>query len=59
MTEPAAAPPTDTPRPQGRRRVQSWTLALILSLVLFTGWATFLALAPAPEVAPLPVAPVV
>ena len=58
MTEPAAAPPNDTPRPKGRRRVQSWTLALILSLVLFTGWATFLTLAPTPEVAPLPVIPV-
>lgn len=58
MTEPAAAPPEETPLLQGRRRVRSWSLALILSLILITGWATFLTLAPSPEVAPLPEAPV-
>jgi len=39
--------------PQPRRRLRSWTLALILSLVLIAGWATFLAVAPTPEGIPL------
>jgi putrescine transport system substrate-binding protein len=38
------------------RRFRSWSLALVLSLILVTGWATFLAVAPTPETMPLPVA---
>ena len=50
--------PTSSPHyAQPRRRLRSWTLALILSLVLVTGWATFLVVAPTPDViAPPPVA---
>ena len=48
-----AAPP-----PPPRRRLRSWSLALVLSLVLIAGWAMFLVLAPTPQVLP-PSAPVV
>ncbi len=39
-----------------RRRLRSWTLALILSLVLIAGWAAFLAMAPAPDILSPPTA---
>lgn len=42
--------------PRTSRRFRSWALGAVLSLVLITGWAMFLALAPAPET--LPPAPV-
>lgn len=34
------------------RRFRSWALGAVLSLVLITGWAMFLAVAPAPETLP-------
>ncbi len=43
--------PRPTVPPQGRRGLRSWTLALVLSGLLIVGWATFLVLAPPPEVA--------
>src|SRR5947209_8231887 len=52
------APRPSTGLPHPRRRMRSWTLALILSLVLVTGWATFLAVAPTPQMLPAAPAPV-
>lgn len=40
--------------PQPRRRLRSWTLALILSLIVIAGWGVFLAMAPDPEVLTAP-----
>ncbi len=54
MSEPSSLQPGPPPR----RRLRSWTLAVVLSLVLVAGWATFLAVAPAPEVLPPPSASV-
>jgi len=55
MTEPDAPPPRDPmPSLPPRRGVRSWSLAAVLSLLLITGWAMFLAVAPAPEVLPPP-----
>ncbi len=53
--------PTSSPPPPHRRRLRSWSLALVLSLVLIAGWAMFLVVAPTPQViapsAPVAVAP--
>ncbi len=49
-------PPSRPAQTPGRRRFRSWTLAFVLSLILIAGWATFLAVAPTPDV--LPQAPV-
>ena len=56
MSKPPVTPPSRLSPSPGRRRFRSWTLAVVLSLILIAGWATFLAVAPTPEV--LPPAPV-
>ncbi len=46
--------PASPPPPPSRRHVRSWSLALVLSLVLIAGWAMFLVVAPTPQVLPPP-----
>jgi len=48
--------PNPQPSPPRRRHLRSWTLALVLSLILIAGWAAFLAVAPTPQVLPPPAA---
>jgi putrescine transport system substrate-binding protein len=40
--------------PPSRRRLRSWSLAFVLSLILIAGWAMFLVAAPTPQVLPPP-----
>ena len=47
MSEPSPPRPAHPPR-----RLRSWMLALVLSLVLIAGWAMFITVAPSPEVLP-------
>ena len=49
-TPPPGRTPPQPPAQQPGRRLRSWTLAVILSLILIAGWAMFLAVAPTPEV---------
>jgi len=56
MTDPSDPTDLSGPYPPGRRKLKSWTLALVLSMVLITGWAMFLAVAPSPDVLPPPAA---
>lgn len=50
MSDSNATPPP--PPVRSSRRFRSWALGVVLSLVLITGWAMFLAVAPTPESVP-------
>jgi putrescine transport system substrate-binding protein len=50
MSDSSNPPPTP---PRDTRRLRTWSLAAVLSVILILGWAAFLTIAPPPEFAPV------